>query len=249
MNMTFFSTVILICCLISLSDAGGKFNIEDNGEYGGNVEQYVWNIISPGAGFGNVPSNKCIRDKLLELLNNSSTVYTRWGRNDCPDTSDLVFTGYIAGGNGCYKGAGKNAQCMPTTPDKSDRLQSGSGSRAYLYGAEYETAGYVSAFAQVNNGDAVCAVCRARGKSTNLMIPAKRNCPSDWTKEYEGLLMGSKSTYYGSEYICVDANPEMRQSSTGNNIGFLLYPIEGKTSPLPSPYINGYELSCVVCTV
>ena len=40
------------------------------------------------------------------------------------------------------------------------------------------------------------------------MIPALRNCPKTWTKEYEGYLMSSYITNQRSTFECVDETPE-----------------------------------------
>ena len=41
------------------------------------------------------------------------------------------------------------------------------------------------------------------------MIPAKTQCPTNWTTEYVGYLMsGVKSHPLPTEYQCVDKNPE-----------------------------------------
>ncbi|XP_071949887.1 uncharacterized protein [Antedon mediterranea] len=243
MTMKIFScAVVFVCCMIALSEADVRKSKDID-----TVGQYIWNIITGGYR-GNGPC-RGLKEEFLKLMNNISTVYTRWGRNTCPESADLVYSGYIGGGLYSHKGAGTNPQCMPRVPEYNAALQSTGGSRGYIYGAEYETASYVSAFSTRNNGDAVCAVCRARGKSATLTIPAKQNCPEDWTKEYEGLMMGSNSGHYGINYLCVDENPEMIPGSTANKDGLLLYPVVSTCGSLPcAPYTANNELSCVVCT-
>lgn len=39
------------------------------------------------------------------------------------------------------------------------------------------------------------------------MIPARRNCPVSWTREYEGYLMTGHVTDERTSYVCVDAEP------------------------------------------
>ena len=82
------------------------------------------------------------------------------------------------------------------------------------------------------------------------MIPARNKCYDGWTTEYSGYL---STGYYvdagASEYICVDGEPEVIKGGTANTDGKLLYLVEGRCGSLPCPpYINGRELTCVVCT-
>ena len=86
-----------------------------------------------------------------------------------------------------------------------------------------------------------------------MTIPAKMNCPSDWTKEYHGYLMADRYNHQSAtEFVCVDRNPEIRVSSNAaDQNGVLFYPVEGRCNigNLPcGPYINGAELTCVVCS-
>ena len=40
------------------------------------------------------------------------------------------------------------------------------------------------------------------------MVPAKTQCPTDWTVEYVGYLMSEDCSVYHTTYECVDKNPE-----------------------------------------
>ena len=82
------------------------------------------------------------------------------------------------------------------------------------------------------------------------MVPAKTQCPTDWTVEYVGYLMAEYHGHSRTMYECVDKDPE---SVPGLNAG---------SDPraffeLVEPYCNGLscppydaqkELTCVVCT-
>ena len=77
------------------------------------------------------------------------------------------------------------------------------------------------------------------------MIPAKTQCPTDWTVEYIGYLMAETRGHSRTMYECVDKDPE---SVPGLNRAFF---------ELVEPYCNGLscppydaqkELTCVVCT-
>ena len=85
-----------------------------------------------------------------------------------------------------------------------------------------------------------------------LMMPARNDCPLDWTEEYHGYLM---TKYYAHkkqrDYICVDDDAEYITGTLANKDAALLYPVEGQCQPgtLPCrPYVHGRELICAVCT-
>ena len=86
-----------------------------------------------------------------------------------------------------------------------------------------------------------------------MMIPAKKSCPIGWTQEYHGYLMAERShtAHHSAEFVCVDRHPEIVAGSAGDQNGALFQPVEGRCdkSDLPcAPYIDGAELTCVVCT-
>ncbi|KAF6019084.1 hypothetical protein EB796_022581 [Bugula neritina] len=57
-----------------------------------------------------------------------------------------------------------------------------------------------------------------------MMIPAKRSCPSGWTKEYEGYLMTAHNSHrHPTTYECVDQYPEYITGMSANTNGVLFY--------------------------
>ncbi|XP_033109909.1 short-chain collagen C4-like, partial [Anneissia japonica] len=150
--------------------------------------------------------------------------------------------GYVGGGWYNHKGAGTNSLCLPETPEyDKDLITNAVDWRSLIYGAEFG--------GNLQNYDLVCAVCLVRGRSTTLMIPAKLTCPSGWTKEYGGLLMGSYKNYNAHDYICVDKNTQGRPGSAADKNGAIFQPTQGKCGSLPCPpYVDGNELACVVCS-
>ena len=67
-----------------------------------------------------------------------SSVFTRWGRTQCPVGSQQVYNGFAAGSYHGYTGSGSSVLCMPHTAayvDYSGLNQNG----GQLYGYEYET--------------------------------------------------------------------------------------------------------------
>ncbi|XP_002739530.1 uncharacterized protein LOC100376133 [Saccoglossus kowalevskii] len=181
----------------------------------------------------------------------TGVVYVRWGKNTCSDSSELVYEGIIGNSWFEHTGSGSNYQCLPLNPIY-DSPVSGTQSKGLIYGAEYETQGFPP-LAQVADHDPVCAVCRVRSRGTVLMIPARNQCPStEWTREYYGYLMSEHHGHKRTEYICVDHQADGRTGTHHSLNGALLYPVEGRcdAGSLPcGPYVNGYELTCAVCTV
>ena len=147
------------------------------------------------------------------------------------------------------QGGGVNYLCVPLDPDFPDNAQAGNQNGAYVYGVEYQSQSSTRFFVDINDQDAPCAVCEVQGRSAVLMIPAKQTCPTGWTLEYEGLLATQYHTAKGAEYVCVSSNPESSHSGHTNDNGGTLLVVEAQCGSLPCPpYVNGYELTCVVCT-
>ena len=70
------------------------------------------------------------------------SVYTHWGRGDCPVGSSLIYSGFVGGAHYSHKGSGGSLLCMrsgATYMDRNDNQQSS----AYLYGVQYASSGYL----------------------------------------------------------------------------------------------------------
>ena len=150
-----------------------------------------------------------------------------------------------------HTGGGVNYLCLPNTP-KYDRYSDGSQTAGYVYGTEYEVSSYSGYPLRRNlhNHEAPCAVCFVKSRGSMMMMPARNDCPSGWTKEYHGYLMTS---YYGhnnqKDFVCVDKDPEYVPGSQKDMNGALLYHVEGQCGSLPClPYVQYRELTCAVCT-
>ncbi|XP_044170208.1 short-chain collagen C4-like [Acropora millepora] len=177
--------------------------------------------------------------------------YVRWGRTSCPNGAQIVYRGMIGGEHYSNYGGGSNYLCLHRVP-KYDKYQNGHQMAGYVYGTEYEVSQYNGNPFDKNlhNHDALCAVCFVKSRGSMLMMPARNDCPSGWTKEYHGYLMAAyHAEKHASEFICVDGNPEYVRGSKQNKNGALLYPVEGVCGSLPClPYVAGRELTCAVCT-
>eukprot|EP00058_Branchiostoma_floridae_P004814 XP_002590302.1 hypothetical protein BRAFLDRAFT_76555 [Branchiostoma floridae] len=162
-----------------------------------------------------------------------------------------LFSGVAGGTDRNQPGGGTNYQCLPTDP-QWDRYQDGvQGGKAYMYGAEYQLNTNVPfGSTSLHNNDVPCAVCYVPTRGSKLMIPARNNCPNGWTEEYDGYLMAGLHSHAGAkEYVCVDEQPEAVTGGHANHNGALFYPVEARCGSLPCPnYVEGRELTCVVCT-
>lgn len=181
-------------------------------------------------------------------------VFVRWGLPDCPSTSRLLYNGIVGGAHYTHKGSGSNYLCLPEEPIYDEPQGGTSGqNRALVYGAEYET----NTFGQwnhVHDSNVPCAVCWAHNRPSLVVVPARNDCPgSGWTKEFSGYLVAEFYNHQRSEFVCMDKNPEVIPRSAHNANGPLFYVAEGRCgasgSGLPcGPYVDGYELTCAVCT-
>ena len=189
-------------------------------------------------------------------LSNCAGMYVRWGRTTCPvnQSTELVYSGR-AGGSWWNRGGGAtNYLCMPDDPDYL-QYAAGDQGRNYVYGVEYDTYGGQPFRVQPNvyAHNVPCAVCMAVSRCSLLMIPAKTQCPTSWTREYVGYLMsGAQGHTLPTTYECVDKDPE---SVPGlNSIGWtsgsgIFNHVEASCNGMACPpYDSEKELTCVVCT-
>ena len=177
----------------------------------------------------------------------------RWGRTVCPSITgtDLVYEGITAGTWYQTTGGGANYLCMTKHPKYFTEASTGNRGTALLYGTEYGWAGgQTSAMSRFDYHNVPCAVCEVSSRSRYLLIPGTYECPSGWTKEYEGWLMTAHSNHKGrTTFNCVDKNPESIPGSAALIHGTQLCHIEAECHGLPCPpYDQRKELSCVVCT-
>ena len=179
-------------------------------------------------------------------------VYTRWGRTICPNTTgtQLLYAGRVAGSFYNEKGGGANYLCLPEQPQYSTYTAGTQVGRAFLYGAEYQTAGLDNGpLHSFHDHNVPCAVCYASTRETIVMIPARLSCPSSWTREYYGYLMTEYRGHQRTTFECVDQSPQSVPGSAADTDGVLFYHVEVKCNGIScSPYDTQKEVMCVVCT-
>ncbi|XP_045156991.2 uncharacterized protein LOC123523373 [Mercenaria mercenaria] len=179
--------------------------------------------------------------------------FIRWGRSECPGNgSEIIYRGYTAGSQYNQPGGGSNNLCLPEHPTFEKYIDSVDQWRGHLYGTEYENlnAESMTMFGYTTiNEDVPCAVCKTT--RSVLMIPGRADCYPGWTLEYKGYLMSAYHNYASNgDFLCVDAKPDFVPHGEGNHNDHLLYFVESRCGALPCPpYVNGRELSCVVCSI
>ena len=174
-------------------------------------------------------------------------VYTRWGSSSCPNVpgTTLVYAGRTGGTHFTHTGGGANHLCVPPDPRATLRFTAGVRDHSYLWGSEYQFP-----LAGGHDTNVPCAVCLAASRETVLMIPAKTDCPTAWTREYYGYVMTEHRTHHRSMFECVDRSQEAIPGSHANVNGALFYHVEVHCDGLPCPPYNPQrELNCVVCTI
>ena len=161
-----------------------------------------------------------------------------------------IFTGIAGGKWHAHSGSGSNYLCLPENPEYDDYQAGVHADRAFVYSAEYQIFDFPPYAGKLDH-DVPCAVCRTTNRGSLLMIPAKVACPTGWTMEYHGYLMTENVNHQSTEFVCVDRNPDILPGSAVSQDGALFYPVEGRCDAgnLPcGPYIDGAELTCVVCS-
>ena len=180
--------------------------------------------------------------------------YIRWGRTTCNSTAgtQLLYSGITAGSFFDDTGGGANHLCLPDEDPEflnvTDGVQS---SRARLYGTEYEAEQNPPNFGAMEEHNVPCAVCYTPTRGTMIMIPAKVNCPTSWTREYYGYLMSAQynTPHRRTMFECVDSDAESVPGSGANDNGAVLYFTEARCNGIACPpYEDGKELACTVCT-
>lgn len=161
------------------------------------------------------------------------------------------FLGLIAGGYYGHNGGGGDYICLPDKPIYGPKHSDAFESTGGIYGAEYEVNAFNPFNKNVHDHDAPCVVCYVKSRDTQIMMPARNDCPYGWTQEYHGFLMTEHYEHTMSrDYICVDHDPQSVPGSKSDHNGALLFPVQPNCDHFSGcpPYNNGWELTCSVCT-
>ncbi|VDI15949.1 Hypothetical predicted protein [Mytilus galloprovincialis] len=163
--------------------------------------------------------------------------------------------GFVGGASHNDSGSQVNMLCVPTQPQYAINNKK-ADNHPWLGGTIYsmhqmDTPNTALDQSKYTLYGIPCTVCRARDKTSVIMIPGRKECTSDWEKEYNGYLFGGNPKFKsGSEYVCIDEVPERRKKATSWSEKPILKPVHSKCNevmPCP-PFIDGRVLTCVVCS-
>jgi len=156
-----------------------------------------------------------------------TTVFTVWGKKQCPSSAQLVYAGFMAAGHHDHGGSGANYVCLTTSnPNPPSGYSDGNQNGALLYGTEYQNTGAID---HNHDGDAACAVCRYLSEARDVYVQWGRSssCSNSHPTLYQGYVMGNHYTQHRSAHVCVHTDRETHpQSSWADNNGALLYTTE-----------------------
>lgn len=162
--------------------------------------------------------------------------------------------GFAGGSHFSVTGGASNYLCLPRDPQWGSHNEVANG-LGEVWGAEYETSSFPFTLrpdgpTTLASQNVPCAVCLPRGRPSALMIPGRMECYHGWTREYHGYLASGAKTHKGrAEYACVDEAPEADAAGYRDENGALFYSVDAVCGSLPCPpYVNGRELTCVVCS-
>ncbi|XP_052084163.1 short-chain collagen C4-like isoform X2 [Mytilus californianus] len=183
----------------------------------------------------------------------TGVTYIRWGKKLCDGSNtETIYSGQVGGGHYAHTGASVNYVCLPNDPDVAQPLKPHCD-YDLIYGAEYQIGAYNQPQGMrsgIENRDAACAACLAKGKTASIIIPGRETCYKGWTKEYSGILMAGKYDHSASsEYACVDNDAEAISGDSKDENGILFYPVKTVCGSLKCPpYKQDTEVLCVVCS-
>ena len=163
----------------------------------------------------------------------------------------LLYSGTTGGSRFNAEGGGSNYLCLPGDPDYLAFTPGSQSSRTILYGTEYQFEDNPPPpLGDLHDYNAPCALCYTDERAAKIMIPAKTSCPSSWTREYYGYLMSDYEIHYRTMFECVDVNAEPIPGTEASiDGGVMFYFTESSCHGINCPpYVQGQEITCVVCT-
>lgn len=83
----------------------------------------------------------------------------------------LLWVGFTGGSHCSNKGAAVEPLCLPRDPELGMYTDGYDGIKAYIHGAEYETASFRGYMKTLHDQDVPCAVCLVRQWSVAQMFP------------------------------------------------------------------------------
>ncbi|XP_072018580.1 uncharacterized protein [Amphiura filiformis] len=178
--------------------------------------------------------------------------YVRWGRTECPNTANLVYSGVAASGKGAKEvpGGGSNYLCLTRHPQFNESVSGKGESRSRIFGTEYRS--NAGAIHDYSNHNAPCVMCQSReGRTQVFMMPATTHCPTGWTREYAGYLVAARYDQVRTEYVCLDREPETIPETGGkeNGASYFFHVEVVRSQGMPAEYKTGKDLTCAICSM
>lgn len=191
----------------------------------------------------------------------SGVVFTRWGRQDCPTSSTVVYAGRAASPRSSNTGGGAEYLCLPDNPSFTMAGVPQTGSQNVIVGVQYNTNG--EPLGNVNSQNVPCAVC-VTAQSAVAVLEATTACPTTaapWRLEYVGYVMSAPNTpgatlpmagdmaNFRTKYICVDQSAQGLPPSVTTFGAFLSHvAVNCPGTGLDCDQYDDGQLACAVCT-
>lgn len=151
-------------------------------------------------------------------------IFTRWGHNDCPDRTQLLYTGLVGGAHHNHGGSGVNSICLTRDSNhKPGGVRTGNDDGALLYGVEYEhnmldQNDHETFYHDHDAGCAVCQmtepgnvfttwgsmVCGPDSAADNVPKSHRGSYELDVYELYHGMVFSSHMNRKRFSYRCVD---------------------------------------------
>ena len=178
------------------------------------------------------------------------TTYVRWGRTDCPNGAQVLYSGYASGSRYNEHGGTSDTHCLPETPQYLSHDTTAVWI-ATIYGMEFETVARSSPLNHLQDKNMACAVCYIETRSIILTIPARYTCPTGFTREYYGYMMTevNLASRHRKDTICVDKDVVPIAGSAASTDPSVIYLIRAGCNGLPCPpYAPRKALPCAICS-
>ena len=190
-------------------------------------------------------------------LSSAGVTYIRWGKSSCPNITgtQLVYDGRAVGSDHRNPGGAAERLCLPHEPDyingpRSTLTNPNIALYSDLHGAEYHAISQ-GPLHSVHDHNVPCSVCYASTRAAMIMVPAKTECPSSWTREYYGYLTADRNhpVHHRSSFDCVDINPDVVPGEGHHEDAVLFSHVTATCRGIDCPpYVANKVVSCVVCT-
>ena len=157
------------------------------------------------------------------------------------------------GGRYWKETSGSNYLCLPEKPLWGSYDDTKNTWVSHVVGVEIDLESKIGPYPwSVNQKNPPCAVCNVERGTSVVMIPGRNQCYEGWHQEYTGYLMSISAHGahpHSTEYICMDLQPEGVPGQDGNQNPSVIHPVESICKGLPCPpYVDGRELTCIVCS-